>query len=71
MPDIQYEFLQHGENKDVVDGLNNKLIKILQEDGLICCRNKAKILVRPKGMMMHSSENHEYEHHQDCPSDRV
>jgi 2-polyprenyl-3-methyl-5-hydroxy-6-metoxy-1,4-benzoquinol methylase len=32
---------------------------MLQEDGLICCRNKAKVLVRPKGMMMHSSENHE------------
>jgi hypothetical protein len=22
------------------------------------CRNKAKVLVRPKGMMMYSSENH-------------
>jgi hypothetical protein len=49
---------KHGENKNVVDGLNNKLIKILQEDGLICCRNKAKVLVRPKEMMMYSSENH-------------
>jgi hypothetical protein len=50
---------KHGENKDVVVGLNNKLIYILQEDGLICCRNKAKVLVRPKGMMMYSSGNHE------------
>jgi hypothetical protein len=47
---------KHGENKDVVDGLNNKLIKILQEDGLIYFMNKAKVLVRPKEMMMHSSE---------------
>jgi hypothetical protein len=39
---------KHGEDKDVIDGLNNKLISMLQEDGLICCRNKAKILVRPK-----------------------
>jgi hypothetical protein len=31
---------------------------MLQEDGLICCRNKAKVLVRKKGMMMHSSKNH-------------
>jgi hypothetical protein len=29
---------------------------MLQEDGLICCRNKAKILVRPKGMMTYTSE---------------
>jgi hypothetical protein len=50
---------KHGEDKDVIDGLNNKLISTLQEDGLICCRNKAKILVRPKEMMTHSSENHE------------
>jgi hypothetical protein len=50
---------KHGENKDVVDGLNNKLIWMLQEDGLIYCRNKAKVLVRPKGMMIHSSENDE------------
>jgi hypothetical protein len=49
---------KHGENKDVIDGLNNKLISMLQEDGLICCRNKAKVLVRPKGMMMYSSEKH-------------
>jgi hypothetical protein len=59
MPTVQYEFLHRGENKDVVDGLNNQLILMLQEDGLICCRNKAKVLVRPKGMMMHSSENDE------------
>jgi hypothetical protein len=39
---------KHGEDKNVIDGLNNKLIKILQEDGLICCMNKAKVLVRPK-----------------------
>jgi hypothetical protein len=51
-------FFRHGENKNVVDGLNNKLIQMLQEDRLICCRKKAKVLVRPKGMMMYSSENH-------------
>jgi hypothetical protein len=49
---------KHGEKKDVIDGLNNKLISMLQEDGLICCRNKAKVLVRSKGMMMYSSEKH-------------
>jgi hypothetical protein len=49
---------KHGENKNVVDGLNNKLIYMLQEDGLICSRNKAQVLVRPKGMMMYSSEKH-------------
>jgi hypothetical protein len=47
---------KHGENKDVADGLNNKLIYMLQEDGLICCSNKAQVLVRPKGMMMYLSE---------------
>jgi hypothetical protein len=46
---------KHGENKDVVDGLNNKLIYMLHEDGLICCRNKAKVLVRPKDMKVYSS----------------
>jgi hypothetical protein len=56
-----------GENKDVIDGLNNKLIYMLQEDELICCRNKAKVLVRPKGMMMYSSENHEKIQHQNGP----
>jgi hypothetical protein len=40
--------LEHGEDKNVVNGLNNKLIKIFQEDGLICCMNKAKVSVRPK-----------------------
>jgi hypothetical protein len=25
------------ESKSVIDGLNNKIIMILQEDGLICC----------------------------------
>jgi hypothetical protein len=49
---------KHGENKDVVDGLNNKLIYMLREDGLIFCRNKAKVLVRPKDMKVYSSENH-------------
>jgi hypothetical protein len=49
---------KYGENKNVIEGLNNKLISMLQEDGLICCRNKAKVLVRPKGMMIYSSENH-------------
>jgi hypothetical protein len=46
---------KHGENKNVVDGLNNKLIYMLQEDGLICCKNKAKVLVRPKDMKVYSS----------------
>jgi hypothetical protein len=46
---------KHGENKNVIEGLNNKLISMLQEDGLICYRNKAKVLVRPKEMMMYSS----------------
>jgi hypothetical protein len=45
---VQHELLKHGEDKNVVNGLNNKLIKIFQEDGLICCMNKAKVLVRPK-----------------------
>jgi hypothetical protein len=39
---------KHGEDKNVIDGLNNKLIKILQEDGLIFCMNTTKVLVRPK-----------------------
>jgi hypothetical protein len=60
---------KYGENKDVVNGLNNKLISMFQEDGLICCRNKAQVLVRPKGMMMHSSETHKWKHHQDSPWD--
>jgi hypothetical protein len=47
---------KHGEDKNVIDGLNNKLIKILQENGLICCMHKAKILVRPNGMKMYYSE---------------
>jgi hypothetical protein len=47
---------KHGEDKNVIDGLNNKLIKILQEDGLICCMNKAKILVRLNGVKMYYSE---------------
>jgi hypothetical protein len=47
---------KHGENKDVIDGLNNKLIKILQEDRLIYFMNTAKVLVRPKGMKVYSSE---------------
>jgi hypothetical protein len=47
---------RHGEDKNVIDGLNNKFIKILQEDGVICCMNKAKILVRPNGMKMYYSE---------------
>jgi hypothetical protein len=47
---------EHGKNKNIIDGLNNKLISMFQEDGLICCRNKAKVLVRPKGMIVYSSE---------------
>jgi hypothetical protein len=31
---------------------------MLQEDGLICCRNKEKVLVRPKEMKVYSSKNH-------------
>jgi hypothetical protein len=44
------------ESKSVVDGLNNKIIMILQEDGLICCWNEAKVLVRPKDMKVHLGE---------------
>jgi hypothetical protein len=47
---------KHGEHKNVIDGLNNKLIKILQEDELVCCMNEAEVLVRPKVMMMYLSE---------------
>jgi hypothetical protein len=49
-------FFKHGENKNAVDGLNNKLIQMLQEDGLICCRKKAEVLSRPKDMKVYSSE---------------
>ena len=44
------------EHKNVIDGLNNKLIKILQEDGLRCLMNEAKVLVRPKDMKVYTSE---------------
>jgi hypothetical protein len=37
---------KHGEDKNVVNGLNNKLIKILQEDDSYVM-NEAKVLVRP------------------------
>ena len=47
--------------KDVIDGLNNKLIETLQEDGLICCMNKTKILVRPNDMKMYPSETSQEE----------
>jgi hypothetical protein len=47
---------KHGEDKNVINGLNNKLTKIFQEDGLIGCMNKEKILVRPNGMKMYYSE---------------
>jgi hypothetical protein len=33
VPNVQHELLEHGEDKNVIDGLNNKLIKIFQEDG--------------------------------------
>jgi hypothetical protein len=49
-------FFKHGENKDVVDGLNNKLIYKIQEDGLIYFMIKTKVLVRPKDMKVYSSE---------------
>jgi hypothetical protein len=52
---------KHGEDKDVIDGLNNKLISMLQDNGLICCRNKATILVRPKDMKVYSSETPQLE----------
>jgi hypothetical protein len=47
---------KHGEDKNVIDGPNNKLIKIPQEYELICCMNEAEVLVRPKVMMMYLSE---------------
>jgi hypothetical protein len=47
VPNVQYEFLEHGEDKNVIDGLNNKLIKILQEDDSYVM-DEAKVLVRPK-----------------------
>jgi hypothetical protein len=56
VPNVQHELLEHGEDKNAIDGLNNKLIKIFQEDGLIGCMNKAKILVGPNGMKMYYSE---------------
>jgi hypothetical protein len=46
---------KHGEDKNVIDGLNNKLIKILQEDDSYVM-NEAKVLVRPNGMKMYYSE---------------
>jgi hypothetical protein len=52
---------KHGESKNVIDGINNKLISMFQEDGLICCRNKAKVLVRPKDMKVYSSETPQVE----------
>jgi hypothetical protein len=48
VPIFNMNLPKHGEDKNVIDGLNNKLIKIFQEGGLICCMNKAKVLVRPK-----------------------
>jgi hypothetical protein len=47
---------KHGENKDVIDGLNNKLIYKLQEDGLIYFMIMAKVLVKPKDIKVYSSE---------------
>jgi hypothetical protein len=38
---------KHGEDKNVIDGLNNKLIKILQEDDSYV-KSEAEVLVRPK-----------------------
>jgi hypothetical protein len=38
---------KHGEDRKVIDGLNNNLIKILQEDDSYVM-NGAKVLVRPK-----------------------
>ena len=48
--------LKHGGNKNVIDGLSDNLIMILQEYGLICHTNKAKVLVRPKDMKVYSGE---------------
>jgi hypothetical protein len=45
----------HGEDKNAIDGLNNKLIKILQEDGLIC-HERGKSIGQTKGMKMYYSE---------------
>jgi iron-sulfur cluster repair protein YtfE (RIC family) len=44
---VQHELLEHGEDKNAIDGLNNKLIKILQEDDSYVM-NEAKVLFRPK-----------------------
>jgi hypothetical protein len=35
VPNVQHELLERGEDNNVVNGLNNKLIKIFQEEGLI------------------------------------
>ena len=47
------ESLKHGEDKNVIDGLNNKFINILQEDGLICCMNEAKYWSDRKDMKVY------------------
>jgi len=52
---------KHGVNKVVIDGLNNQLIKTLQDDGLICCMDEAKVLVRLKDMKVYSSETTQVE----------
>jgi hypothetical protein len=46
---------KHGEDKNVIDGLNNKIIKILQEDGLIC-HERGKSIGQTKGVKMYNSE---------------
>ena len=56
MPYVQYESLSHGEDKNVIDGLNNNLIMKLQEDRLIGHMNKAEVLVSPKDIKVYSSE---------------
>ena len=56
MPTIPHKYYLAWKDKDAIDGLNNKLIDTLQEDGLICCMNKANVLVRPEDMRMYSSE---------------
>ena len=51
---------KHGGNKKVIDELNDNLITILQEDGLICHGNKAEVLVRPEDMEAYSGETLEH-----------
>ena len=53
---LNRNIFKHGGNKNVIDGVNTNLIRLLQEDGLICNMNKAEVLVRPKDMEVYSDE---------------